>query len=91
MVTTGTKMTNSNDRYLEREYKYFLFSKEQLKLRQELEARIGRKYKAGEIVIQGKNKMFTEISDTPTNPYQDTRVVAKGYINEFKYTEPYVY
>jgi len=90
LATIGTRTTSSNDKPLEREYKFFLFSKEQLKLRQDLEAKIGRKYKAGEIIIQGKTKMFTEISDTPTNPYQDAKVVAKGYTDEFRYTEPYV-
>lgn len=59
------------------EIKYFLFSKEQMDVRKEVESKINRIYIPGEIIIKGKKHMFTEISDNINSRFKDTVVVAK--------------
>lgn len=69
--------------------RYFLFSSSQYKFRREMEAKMGHVYKPGQIFVNGKKMMFTEISKTSTlSRYSDAKVVAYGEPSNFKYTLP---
>lgn len=69
------------------EYRYFLYSPTQEKELTDINNSMGKRYKAGEVFVQGKYKKYTQISKTPTNPlYADTIIIAKGYLNKMKYT-----
>lgn len=71
----------------EREYGYFLYSSAQLKMRQEVEEKIGRKFVPGQVLVGGNWKTFTQISSSPNNiMYGDAKIVAKGYLDEMTYT-----
>lgn len=66
--------------------KYFLFSSQQMKMKVEVEAKIGRKYKPGTVLVNGAYKQFTEISDTPNNiRFPDSIVVASGDLSQMRY------
>jgi hypothetical protein len=69
--------------------KYFLYSMMQFKFRRDLEARLGKTFKPGQVFVNGKRKLFTEISYTPTSArYSDAKVVAQGDPKNFKYSLP---
>lgn len=71
----------------EREYGYFLYSSAQLKMRQQIENSMGRKFIPGKVLVGGFWKDFTQLSSTPSNiAYADAKLVAKGYLDEMKYT-----
>lgn len=68
--------------------KYFLYSETQLKMRKEVEARMGKKFIVGRVIVNGVRKPFTEISSSPTSRYSDAKVVAQGEVTLMKYTPP---
>ena len=71
----------------EREYGYFLYSSAQHKMREQIEQALGKKFVPGEVLVGGVWKQFTQISSTPTNAmYGDAKLIAKGYLDEMKYT-----
>lgn len=73
---------------INKNYRYFLYSRTQHESRKNVEARMNRKYVPGKVNVNGIWKEYTEISTTPNNiRYADMRVVAKGYIEDFKYTQ----
>lgn len=75
-------MSNSTEKV-----KYFIFSSEQMKMKIEVEAKIGRKYKPGTVLVRGGYKQFTDILDTPTSlRYPDAILVASGKLSEMRYT-----
>lgn len=68
--------------------KYFLFSFEQMKQKTEVEAKIGKKYKTGRVLVKGNYKQYTEISNFPYNKrFSDTIVVTSGKLSEMKYKD----
>lgn len=68
--------------------KYFLFSSQQMKMKVEIEAKIGRKYKPGTVLVNGTYKQFTEISDTPNSTrFPDSIIVASGKLSEMRYVK----
>lgn len=70
------------------EYRYFLYSPTQEKELSEVNNSMGKRYKPGEVFVQGKYKKYTQLSKTPTNSlYADTIIVAKGILSQMKYTE----
>lgn len=69
-------------------YVYFLYSSQQETFFKNVEASMGRTYKVGTVISKGTRKSFTEISNTPTNKYSDSRIVAKGEQSKFRYTLP---
>lgn len=71
--------------------KYFIFSREQLDTRTNAEKLIGKKYVPGDVIVQGKKHAFTEISDKPETRYKDGIVVAKGILDDMRYTLPKTY
>ena len=68
--------------------KYFLFSREQMEFRKTIEARQGKKFKAGTVIVNGVRKLYTEMSDTSKSKYSDTIIVAHGDISKIKYIPP---
>ena len=68
--------------------KYFLFSKKQLDLRLKVEQGIGKTFKPGEVIVKGKRKVYTEISDSSESQFKDSIVVLKEDIDKAVYTEP---
>lgn len=66
-------------------FRYFLYSREQYKTRVEIEKKIGKRFKPGKVLINGKWELFTEISATPNNQFSDSKIVAKGYLEDMKY------
>ncbi len=70
--------------------KYFLYSSEQLQLRKEIELKIGKKFKAGMVIVNGVRKPFTELSSKPISRFADAKVVASGDITLMKYSMPEV-
>lgn len=76
-------MSNSNE-----SVKYFLFSSQQMKMKMEVEAKIGRKYKPGTVLVKGRYKQFTDILDTPTSiRFPDSILVASGKLSEMTYVK----
>lgn len=69
-------------------YKYFLFSSTQLNNRIAIEKKMGKTFFTGTVFNKGRRCSFTELSDSPTNQYSDTKVVAEGEISTFRYKMP---
>lgn len=68
--------------------KYFLYSETQLKMRKEVEARMGKKFIVGQVIVNGIRKPFTELSSTSSSRYSDAKIVAQGEVSLMKYTLP---
>ena len=69
-------------------YKYFFYSTEQLKFRQEIENKMGKRFNVGYVIVNGARKPITEISLSPASRYSDAKLVAEGEATNFKYKEP---
>lgn len=68
--------------------KYFLYSETQLKMRKEVEARMGKKFVVGHVIVNGIRRPFTELASSPNSRYSDAKLVAQGEISLIKYTPP---
>ena len=68
--------------------KYFLYSAEQYKLRKDIEAKMGKKFMVGHVIVNGIKKPFTELSSKPTSRYSDVKIVAEGDPTTMRYTLP---
>lgn len=68
--------------------KYFIYSSEQFKFRQKVEAKMGRKFKTGYVVVNGIRKPFTELSSSSESRFADAKVVAEGNPDFMTYTLP---
>jgi hypothetical protein len=69
--------------------KYFYYSTEQLKLRKQVEAKMGKSFVAGYVFVNGLKKPFTEITSTKgSSRFSDAKLVASGDPNLMKYTMP---
>lgn len=71
--------------------KYFIYSKEEVKQRSEIEAKLGKKFFPGSIIINGRPKQFTQkVSNVESlDRYSDYRIVAYQDVNTAKFTDPY--
>lgn len=69
------------------EYVYFIYSEQQEKLRKEVEAKIGREFKCGLVVVRGLRVPFTEMNITGTSRFPDAKLVAQGIKSRMKYTD----
>ena len=68
---------------------YFMFSKTQLDSRIQLEKRMNKKFKPGEVIVNGVRKQYTEIVTDPKNSrYSDAVVVIYGNKKDIKYYDP---
>lgn len=68
--------------------KYFIYSSEQLKIRKEVELRMGKRFKVGHVIVDGTRKPFTELSSSSKSRYADAKIVAKGDPALMNYTMP---
>lgn len=69
--------------------KYFIFSSEQLNFRKQTELKLGRTFKPGQVIVNGKKMSFTELSSKESNPrFPDGKVVIHGDPTKLKYTMP---
>lgn len=69
-------------------YKYFLFSKQQQDFRTKMDAKVGKKFKLGYVIVNGRRQFITEINSTGKNTFTDTKIVAEGEENNFEYQKP---
>lgn len=70
-------------------YVYFLYSQSQQKMCEQIEKTVGRDYIPGQVMANGKMRLFTEISSTPSNnKYADAKVITEGYIDDINYKAP---
>lgn len=69
-------------------YKYFIYSSEQLSFRKQIEAKMGKKFSVGHVIVNGTRKPFTELSSTATTRYADGKIVAEGDPSTMSYTLP---
>ena len=68
---------------------YFMYSKSQLDMRIELEKKMGKKFKPGEVIVNGRRKPYTEIITDPKNSrYSDAVIVTYGNKENIKYYDP---
>ena len=58
---------------MEQTKKYFLYSATEAKIRSEVEAKMGRKFHVGIVIVNGLKKPFTEISSTVKIGYSDRK------------------
>jgi len=69
--------------------RYFMFSREQLRIKKELESKIGRTFTPGTVIVKGNRKQYTEMCIIPNNArFPDSRVVIVGDMRTIAYTEP---
>ena len=68
--------------------KYFLYSSQQLTFRKEMEAKMGKKFVVGFVIVNGVKKPFTELSSTPNSRFSDAKLVTKGDPTVMNYSLP---
>ena len=69
--------------------RYFMYSREQLKLKNELESKIGRTFKPGTVIVNGNKKQYTEMCTVPnTVRFPDSKIIIAGDIRTITYTDP---
>lgn len=67
---------------------YFMFSKQQMNMVVESAKKTGRLYTPGTVLVMGSIKQFTEILKEPNSRFSDAVVVAKGELDQMRFTEP---
>lgn len=69
--------------------KYFLYSDEQIKEKNNILGKLNKRFEPGTIVIRGIKYKYTQLSNTADMPrFTDVRVVASGNPKDFTYTRP---
>lgn len=69
-------------------YVYFLYSEQQYKERSEIEKKMSRIFSPGSVIVNGRKKIFTELSKSSTNRYPDCKIIAEGLKSKMMYTPP---
>ena len=69
-------------------YVYFLYSDQQSKERSEIDKRMSRVFSPGSVIVNGRKKIYTELSKYTTNRYPDCKIVAEGWRSKMIYTPP---
>ena len=67
-------------------YVYFLYSETQKTERSTIEKKMSRVFTPGTVIVNGRKKIFTELSKKSSNRYADCKVVAEGYKSKMTYT-----
>lgn len=70
------------------DYKYFLYSEEQIKEKNTILAKQNKIFVPGVVVVNGTRKNFSQLSDSNSMRYIDTKVVAEGDIKNITYQKP---
>jgi len=69
--------------------RYFIYSMTQMKIKRDIEYKLGRDLVLGKVIVGGVQKEYTEIvSDLADVTESDAKIVAYGDIREMNYTEP---
>ena len=69
--------------------KYFLYSEDQIKEKNKILERLGKKFCPGSVSINGRMHKFTQLSNQSTIPrFPDTKVIASGDPTTFVYVMP---
>ena len=69
-------------------YVYFLYSDQQSKERSEIDKRMSQVFSPGSVIVNGRKKIYTELSKSTTNRYPDCKVVAEGWRSKMIYNPP---
>lgn len=69
-------------------YRYFIYSRNQLEFKREREKKLGKTFKPGWVIVNGKKKNITEISLNGSIKFSDSIIVASGEEKDFKYVRP---
>lgn len=70
-------------------YVYFLYSEQQQKERSEIDKKMSRVFTPGSVIVNGRKRIFTELSKSSSNRYPDCKIVAEGMKSKMMYTPPY--
>ena len=70
-------------------YVYFLYSEQQNKERSEIEKKMSRVFSPGTVIVNGRKKIFTELSKSSSNRYPDCKIIAEGCKSKMMYTPPH--
>lgn len=68
-----------------KKYRYFIYSKEEQRLRTEVDKKINKVFKPGKVLYKGRWIVYTSISATKNSSFTDAKVVAEGYLEDMKY------
>lgn len=67
-------------------YRYFFYSEQQIKKRNDIESTIGKRFLPGTVYVDGKQEKYTEICKTNQSLYSDAKLVTEGYLEDMVYT-----
>lgn len=70
------------------DYKYFLYSEEQIKEKNAILAKQNKIFVPGVVVVNGTRQNFSQLSDSNSMRYIDTKIIAEGNIKEITYQKP---
>lgn len=69
--------------------KYFLYSEEQIKEKNKILEKTGKKFQPGTVVVNGVRKQFSCLSSNDTIPrFIDTKIIAFGEESNMTFTKP---
>ena len=69
-----------------KQYKYFIYSREQHEERKRIEEAVGYSYVPGKVLKTGKWRDYTSMSSSPNTRYSDAVVICEGYLDDIKYS-----
>lgn len=72
------------------QYVYFMNSDEYVSKTNEVEAKLGRRFVVGNVIVKGVKKNYAIMSTTKKflSQYPDAKLIAEGYKSKMQYTEP---
>lgn len=69
--------------------RYFIYSETQMKIKRDVERRLGKNLVLGTVIVNGESKPYTEIvTDLANVKYSDAEIVTHGDIRKINYTVP---
>lgn len=76
-------LSNSNP------YVYFMYSLEHVSSKDEVEAKLGKRFVCGTVVVGGVKKKYSYKSTNKTflSQYPDARIIAEGYEKQISFTD----
>lgn len=71
---------------------YFIYSEDQINEKNQILNKLGKRFVAGTVIVNGTRQKFTQISKhnyiTDKRRYTDAKVIASGDRNDFQYIMP---
>ena len=71
--------------------KYFFYSRQQMTFKKELNAKIGKRFRVGWVIVNGTKLNVTEINTTGKSRFPDAKLVASGDPTKMTYSRPGTY